>query len=172
MVTSYEEENWHVIFTMPKREKIVHQCLQRNSINSFLPLVKEIRRWSDRKKKIEVPCFPNYLFVKILSKERFKVFDVPGVVRFVGFNNRPSIVSQEEIDLIQKALSCSSVTVIDNARLQRGSRVMINSGPLRGIEGVLVETKGSKRLILEVKSINRSMIVDVFADNIELTPCC
>jgi hypothetical protein len=67
MVTSYEEESWHVVFTMPKREKIVDQYLQRNSINSFLPLVKEVRRWSDRMKKIEVLCFPNYFCKKFVQ---------------------------------------------------------------------------------------------------------
>lgn len=157
--------SWYVLFTMPNHEKIVCGNLHKKGIETFLPLRKEIRTWSDRKVKIEAPCFPNYIFVNIRKVDRYRVFEVPGIVRYLDSNQNPTTIREKEINIIRKLVVEENFEVTTDNFI-KGDAVMITSGPLQNLKGVLVDRKGTKRLLLEIESIKRNLLIDVAAYNL------
>ena len=86
---NYETPQWYVVYTLSKHEKKVEKLLERKNIESYLPKRTIIRQWSDRKRKVEAPLFPNYLFVHIHPREFWKVLSTNGVIRFVCTGRSP-----------------------------------------------------------------------------------
>jgi transcriptional antiterminator RfaH len=144
---------------MPQHEKKIYETLKKKAINAFLPLKKEMRFWSDRKKKIEVPLFPSYVFVNLNFKDRYKVFEVPGIIRYLDSNTLPTVVPDQEITLIKEALG--GAIEVSNSNFAKGDKVVITSGPLKNIIGVLINKNGSKKILLEISSLNKKIIVDL-----------
>lgn len=151
--------NWYVIHTFPQHEKKIHAALVQHKIENYLPLKSEIRQWSDRRKKLEVPLFPNYLFVKINLKERHRVVGIPGVLKFLSTGSKPSIILERDIDLIKK-LAMENIEVTDEY-INLNDIVMITSGPLKGVTGLLVYRKGNTRLLVEIDGIKKSVLVEI-----------
>ena len=118
-----------------------------------------MRQWSDRKKKVEVPLFPNYLFVRISSYDKWNVLAVEGVVRFLQFDGKSAILSEDDMDSIRKSLLANPE--VSNEKFERGDHVIIERGPLKGLEGVLVKNNGRKRLAIRIDTIDRSLLVNV-----------
>lgn len=132
----------------------------------FLPLNKVRKRWSDRVKEMESPLFPGYLFCRCDLQNRLPVLKIPGVIQIVGNNRQPTPVDEAEISAIQ----CLVKSGIPNQPwpfLEVGERVRIEAGPLRGHEGVLVELRGNRRLILSVTLLQRSIAVEMDAASVQ-----
>lgn len=140
---------WFVIYVKPRTEKKVVQELEKLGITVFCPMITEVRQWSDRKKKVEVPLINSYVFVQLKEKERASVFQVPGVVRYLFWLKKPAIVRNEEIRILKEWLSGVGVNAqVEN--LKPGDRMKIKSGPFEGKEGVVQElTKNRVQLILQ-----------------------
>ena len=96
---------WFVIYTKSRNEKKVAELLQKNGVETFCPLVKLKKNWSDRKKIVETPLFNSYVFVNLSEKDRNVVFNVPGVIRFVFWLNKPAVVRNCEIESLKAMLS-------------------------------------------------------------------
>ncbi|WP_020531609.1 UpxY family transcription antiterminator [Flexithrix dorotheae] len=142
------DKQWYVIYTKPKNEKKVNQRLVDKNIQTFLPLQKTLRQWSDRKKKVEIPVFSSYLFVRIDIKHKYDVLETNGVVRFVNYLGKPAIVREHEIEAIRFLLN--NYTEIKAESLAIGSRLEIKAGTLKGNTGIVVKHKnGSVSLALE-----------------------
>lgn len=141
-------ENWQVICVKPRFEKKTAERLENKGIPVYCPTVTNIRQWSDRKKKVQVPLFSKYLFVQLPEKERKRVFEVPGVIRYLYWLKKPAIVRNEEIQLIKKWLSKEGASAeIEN--LSRGDHLRIESGPFKGQRGITEHIGGNKiQLIL------------------------
>lgn len=148
---------WYVVYTYPSFEKKVQHVLLRRNILCFLPLQKVLRQWSDRKKIMEVPLFPNYIFVHVMSRERFEVLDVPGVSRYVTYNGMPATISEQEIMKIKKLMADPGVTV---EQYLEGDMVKIMDGPFEGLTGVVFERKGKSRFGVKIEAINQSLSVE------------
>jgi transcription elongation factor/antiterminator RfaH len=155
-----DDLSWYVVYTYPKQEKRIFSDLIKQSINAFLPFQKVVRQWSDRKKKLTVPLFPNYVFVQVPEKERFKVFSVPGVTRFISFEGKPAIVSNDEINIIKQLVN-HNISFENEVSLTSGDRVKVVHGPLAGLQGILVDRKGGKRFGIHFDSISQSISVDI-----------
>jgi transcription termination/antitermination protein NusG len=151
--------NWHVLFTLPNHENVVSLRLKKNGLDSFYPTKKEVRQWSDRKKAIIAPLLPNYVFVNTPSKERYKALEVPGVIRYLDSNRDPTIVPQHEIDLLMRMTGGNCE--LTSETFKRGDVLVISSGPLNNLEGVCIDSKGTKRLLVEIHSIRRSFLIDI-----------
>jgi transcription antitermination factor NusG len=128
----------------------------------FLPLCGCRKRWSDRIKEAQTPLFPGYLFCRFDPQNRLPILKTPGVIQVVGYNRQPIPVDEDEIKSIQ-TLVTSGISNQPWPFLQVGEKVQIESGPLRGLEGVLVEIKGNRRLILSVSLLQRSVAVEMDA---------
>lgn len=154
-----QHTNWYLLYTCTNFEKKLSNLLQELKIETFLPLQKEIRIWSDRKKMLEVPLFPNYLFVKTQESKLPSIYGMPGVVRFVTFGSKPLVVREEEINLINNLIVSEQVIYKNN--FFKGDRVKVVKGPLCGWEGVLFEEKGKSRFGIKLDSIEQSISIDI-----------
>jgi len=155
-----ESESWYGVQTRPRHEKIVAQRLTERGVTSFLPLVTEIHRWSDRKKAVQVPLFGCYVFAKFMPSrlDRLRVLCLDGVFGLVGAKGEGTPIPDEQIDavrsVVEKQLPWSS-----HPFLKIGQRVRIRSGVLDGLEGILVSRNGDRSLVVSVDAIQRSLAV-------------
>lgn len=162
------ENNWYVIYTRSRFEKKVKLKLDEKSIETYLPMWKEISQWSDRKKLVEVPIFKGYLFVKInLHTEQIKVLDTPGVVNFIYFNGRISKLSPRDYKLIKLLSEDEEVEHIKKVKdFVMGERVQITKGALKGVEGFV--NKISKKVIqIYFESIKQSIFIQIKPEYLE-----
>ena len=138
---------WHVIYTRPKAENKVAETLRKINFEVYCPMITEVRQWSDRKKKITVPLFRSYIFIRVLEKERHRVFDVPGVVRYLYWLGKPALVRDSEIETIKDWMSGGKVEDVMIENLLPGDRVVIKSGALKDREAIIKKV-GPKRIRL------------------------
>ena len=131
--------NWYVIYTKPKWEKKVAEQLAEAGIDCYCPLITQIRQWSDRKKKVEVPLFNSYVFVQLDESERNSVFQSAGVVRYLFWLGKPAIVRHEEIEVIKKWLNTSDAADIMVDRYKIGDAIQLESGPFSAQKAIVQE---------------------------------
>jgi transcription antitermination factor NusG len=165
--TAYVEPSWYAAYTRTNHEKRVAEQLEVRAVEYFLPFYKSIRRWKDRRVQLELPLFPGYVFVRLPLRDRLQVLEVPSVVRLVGFNGHPLALPEREIEALRESLA-QQLKAIPHPYLTVGRRVRIKSGPLSGLEGVLVRKKGSFQVILSIDLIMRSVIAQVELSDLEL----
>jgi transcription antitermination factor NusG len=153
-------ETWYGLHTQSRHEKIVVQRLQERGVTTFLPLVTEVRRWSDRKKSVELPLFSCYVFAKFQPNraERLRVLRVDGVFGLVGGKGEGVPIPDEQIDAVRSLVE-AQVPWSSHPFLKIGQRVRIRSGALNGVEGVLVQRNGDRTLVISVDAIQRSLAV-------------
>jgi transcription antitermination factor NusG len=116
---------WHVIYTKPRAEKKVEERLNDFGIKAYCPVKQEIKQWSDRKKKILVPVLPSMVLVKIDEKQRNKVFDIPGVVRYMFWLKKHAVVKEEEVDSLKTLLTQNNIVSQDTITLKVGEKVNV-----------------------------------------------
>lgn len=157
-------KHWHALHTRSRHEKTAARLLAQRGVERFLPLMRVLSRWADRKKWVEKPLFPGYLFVHINEVQIPTVRGTPGVVRLLGPEpNRPSVVADAELDNIRR-LMASQVRVDPCPYLEPGQLVRITSGPLRGVEGTLIRKSRRCLLVISVDLLGRSVMAEVSAD--------
>jgi transcription antitermination factor NusG len=140
--------------------------LQERRISCFLPVYRSLRRWKDRRKELELVLFPGYVFVHLDLRDRLRVLQLPGVVRFVSFNGHPAPLPDAEIEILSKGLA-SGIRAEPHPYLKVGNRVRVRSGPLAGAEGILARRKDKFRVVLSIDLIMRSVAVEVDEADIE-----
>jgi len=151
---------WFALQVRTRQEASVAQQLNGQGYERFLPLYKLRKRWSDRIKEVNAPLFPGYLFCRFNPQDRLPILKTPGVIQIVGFNNGPTAVDEAEIRSIQ-TLVTAGVPHQPWPFLAAGDRVRIESGPLLGLEGILIDVKRSHRLVLSVTLLQRSVAVEI-----------
>jgi transcriptional antiterminator RfaH len=139
--------NWFVIYTKSRQEKKVALELEKMGITVYCPMINQIRQWSDRKKKVEVPLISSYVFVQLKERDREAVFEVPGIVRYVYWLEKPAIVRDEEIAVMKAWLSAQTVEAKVEG-LRRGDRMKVSSGVFEGKEGFVEEISKNRVLLL------------------------
>jgi len=162
------EENWYALHCRPRHEKIVTQSLIERGVETFLPTVTEIHRWSDRKKSVQLPLFSCYVFAKFAPNrtDRLRVLRVGGVLALVGNHGEGAPIPDEQIDAV-RALVEGDVPWSPYPFLKIGQRVRIRGGALEGLEGILVSRNGNHTLVISVDAIQRSLAVRVEGYEIE-----
>lgn len=142
--------NWYVVYTKPKWEKKIAVQLQNNGIECYCPVIVQMRQWSDRKKKVEVPLFNSYVFVRLNENDRNAVFDNVGVVRYLFWLGKPAIVRDDEINIIKKWLNSSHNIDVEVASYHIGDSIALESGPFSTQKATIKEiTKTHYVLVLE-----------------------
>ena len=129
-----------------------------------MPLRKELRIWSDRKKWIDMPVINSYIFVHIPKTELTRVFESKGVVAYVSNNKKPIIIPSNEIEAMRKAVSSNLTFNVEASTVQKGQTIIITSGPLKGISGEVVEMQGAKKFYLRISHINYMLVIDLNDD--------
>jgi transcription antitermination factor NusG len=158
-----QQRPWFAIQVRTSTEKSVAALLQHAGYESYVPLDKSRRRWSDRIKQVEVALFPGYLFCRLDLQNRLPILQTPGVIHIVGIGKTPMPVDEAEIAAIQRVLK-NGVSAQPWPFLQIGQRVQIRYGPLCGLTGIIVDLKSEVRLVLSVTLLRRSVAVEVDRD--------
>lgn len=163
-----QTENWYALHTRPRHEKVVTQRLAERGVTTFLPVITEVRRWSDRKKSVELPLFSCYVFARFVPQraERLQVLRVDGVLGLVGARGEGASIPESEISAV-RALMEHSLPWSEHPFLEIGQRVRIRSGALDGMEGILVGRSGERSLVISVNAIQRSLSVKVEGYEVE-----
>jgi transcription antitermination factor NusG len=151
---------WYALQVWSRKESSVYSHLQGLGFECLLPTYKCKRQWSDRVKELEQPLFPGYLFSRFDFQNRCQLVMAPGVIQVVGNGKTPLAVDEAEIERLQIAVAS------DMARqpwpyIEVGEKVRVNYGSLRGLEGILINFKGSHRVVLSVSLLQRSVAVEV-----------
>jgi transcription elongation factor/antiterminator RfaH len=152
---------WYAVYTRPHHEKKVHQQLQSQQIECYLPIQTTLRQWSDRKKKVAIPLFSCYVFVYVNKRQYYNVVNTPGIVRYVSFEGKAAPIPEKQIQLIKNILDEGNLIDVCDLHLKSGEKVRIMSGPLTGIEGDLIEFSGKKRVLIDIHEISKNLIVNI-----------
>ncbi len=166
MPANFCEPQWYAAYTRAKHEKSVAEQFTRRSVEHFLPLYESVRRWKDRRVRLELPLFHGYVFVRLALRDRLQVLQVPGVAHLVGFSGRPAALPQAEMDALRTSLA-SGIRVEPHPYLTAGRRVRIKAGPLAGMEGILLRRKSGLRIVLSIDMIRRAVAVEMESSEIE-----
>lgn len=158
---------WYALYVVVRHEKKVQSALLRKNIQNYLPLKESLNWWKDRRKKVSLPLFPGYLFVHISMAERFSVLNTAGVVRLVATGDTPTPVSVDQIDAIKRLIE-NGIPFEEEIYSGIGKSVTVRRGPLRGIEGRILEVRGTCRLILSIDIIQRSVAAEVNLSDVEM----
>lgn len=153
---------WLAAYTCAHHEKQVARQLKDRRIECFLPLYRAVHRWKDRRKELDIPLFPGYVFVQLPADDRVRVLQIPGVVRFVSFGGRPAPVDNADIESLRNGI-VDGVRAQPHPYLKIGRRVRVKHGPLAGTEGILVRKKDKLRVVISVDLIMRSVAVEIEA---------
>jgi transcription antitermination factor NusG len=163
------ESQWFAVWTRSRQEKSAAAMLATLGIPHFLPLKPEIHQWSDRKQTVTVPLFSGYLFVRmdVARDSRLRVLNTSGIVGLVGNQSGPVPIPDQQIDdirtVLEARLECAVLPL-----LNEGDRVRVFRGALAGVEGRLVRSNSSSRLLISIEMIRKSLLVNVSRDDVEL----
>jgi transcription antitermination factor NusG len=169
LAISPEVSNWYAVHTMARHEKRVAAQFEEKRVCTFLPLLRQTHKWSDRRVKVEVPMFSCYAFVRIVHtiEERLNVLRTPGVLGFVGSERQGTPIPDEQIESLQTAIS-ENIPCFPHDFISAGRRMRIRGGSLDGVEGILVRQGGDQSLVLSVELLHRSVAIRVEGYDIEL----
>jgi transcription antitermination factor NusG len=158
---------WYALYTRSRFEKKMLGELTDRRIEVFLPMREVLSRWKDRKKRIWVPLFPGYIFVNQVDtpENRYRILNIPGAVRFVGFEGHANPVPEEQIVSVRRFLE-ASIAIDPYPYVQVGSRVEVIAGPLKGIRGILAEKRGRFRFVIQVDLIRQAVAVEIDASDV------
>ena len=152
-------DGWFVVWTESRAEKKVESRIAALGLEPWLPTVTERRRWSDRWREVETPLFPGYLFARPAA-EWHVVLRTPGVLTVVKSGGRPARLSDGFIQQLREAITRGGDAVKPipaMARFEPGDEVIVQDGPLRGIQGIVREVRGARQLIIWVSAIARGV---------------
>lgn len=161
------KEQWYALYTKSRAEKKVANELNKLGITNYLPIKKELRQWSDRKKWVEVPVISSYIFINIPAERYNDVFQVNGIVAYVSYKGTAVNIPDHEIEAMRKTIENKISFEVENTTLKKGQEVTLTSGPLKGIKGIVENIQGSKKLYLNITNIGYSMVINLDEATIE-----
>jgi transcription termination/antitermination protein NusG len=159
-------EQWFAVWTRSRHEQVVRTQLDDRAIAAFLPTMVRWSRWKDRKKRIDVPLFPGYVFARFNAASRLDVLKCSGVVSIVSFNGEPAAVPDHEIEGIRLLLE-STLPFDPCPTIKTGAMVEVAHGPLKGVVGRLTRKGSQSRLVLSVDLIGKGVSVQVDAADVK-----
>ena len=158
--------HWYAVSTRSRHEKVAAEELWLRKVECFLPLHERISKWKDRRKTVQFPLFPGYLFVRAsIARQRLDILKVPAVVRIIGFQGGAEPIPDEQIQAVKK-LVFHRLELDPHPYLAAGDRVRITRGPLRGLEGVLLEKKNRFTFVLSIDLIQQSVACEIDAADV------
>jgi transcription antitermination factor NusG len=164
-----EDPKWYAVHTKARHEKRIAEQFEEKGVCTFLPLLRQTRKWSDRRAQVEVPLFSCYAFVRTVQtpEERLKVLRTPGVLGFVGCERQGTPIPEEQIESLRIAIS-ENIPCFPHPFINVGRRVRIRGGSLDGVEGILARRGTDRSLVVSVELLHRSVAIRVEGYDIEL----
>ncbi|SFM58874.1 Transcription antitermination factor NusG [Chitinophaga sp. YR627] len=165
-ITQQRDSKWYVLYTYPLFEKKIGRQLALIDIIHYLPVRTEVRKWSDRLKRTEVPLFPNYIFVKTNLLNKTPILSIPGVVRFVSIEGKAIPVSEDDINKIRQ-IEASRQDVEIESVYNTGDKIRILNGVFSGLEGELYKRSNRLRVLIKLPVIAQAVSVEISNCDIE-----
>src|SRR5476649_694869 len=158
---------WYPVYTHPRAEKKACQALINKGVEAYLPLHKQLKQWSDRKKWVEEPFIKSYLFVRIKEQQQSEVLMTKGIARFIYFSGKIASMPDRQIAELKLLMASPFELEITEENLQPGEKIMIKAGPLKGLTGEIISYRSQKKLALRLENMCYSIIVHVAASLID-----
>lgn len=157
-------KRWYACYTRARHEKQVDRLLKERGIESYLPLIPRMRQWKDRKKRVDWPLFPSYVFGRFMLSELHHVLGTPGVVTVVRSNGQPVSIADDELENVRRfarAMANQDVPLEVRPYLTEGQRVRITEGPFEGVQGIVIERRNKRRVLIGLSAIGQGLEIDV-----------
>jgi len=164
-----EELKWYVMYTASRSEKKVADRLKEKGVEVYLPIVEELRQWSDRKKKVQKALFNGYLFVKTRRNELWDCLQVPGAVKFVHFAGTHATVRDEVLDTIKRIVETGVAVESDGSEIGPGEKVKVIGGPLQNMTGEVIEKGNKDYFMIRIPGIQQNMLISLPRKFLEVT---
>lgn len=161
-----ERPLWYAVYTYARHEKRVAEGLTSKAVENYLPLYRSIHQWKNGRHTVHMPLFPGYVFVRISLRDCLNVLRVRGVVDLVGFNGKPVALADDEVTNLVRALESGRLAE-PRPFISRGRNVRITAGPLAGLKGIVVRTRGRVHVVLSLDLIRRSVQVEIHSMEVE-----
>ncbi|RZA02806.1 MAG: UpxY family transcription antiterminator [Sphingobacteriaceae bacterium] len=152
---------WYPVYTHARAEKKAYEALVKKGIETYLPLNRQLKQWSDRKKWVEEPLIKSYLFVNITDQEQMEVLTTKGVARFIYFSGKITPMPSSQIYDLKLLLASAYELEVTEENLQPGEKIIIKAGPLKGMQGEIVSHRSQKQLLLRLDNMGVSILVQV-----------
>ena len=163
-------KQWYAVYTVVRHEKTIDSLLSGKNVETFLPLREVVSQWKDRKKRVQLPLFPGYIFVRLSTKgspDILNVLNTKGVIRILSANGSLQPVPDEEINSIKSLLE-TKIEFDTYPHYVSGSNVVVINGPLQGITGKIIERNRNNRLFISIDIIKSSVSVEIDPADVEL----
>lgn len=158
--------SWYAAYTSPRHEKLVSKYLHVHGIECFLPLYASVHKWKNRtSRRVELPLFPSYLFVRLSRDEFGRTLGAPGLLSLVGKAGRPALIRAEEIEMVR--LTTAHCNAEPHPFMTIGQKVRVRRGPLSGLEGILIEKRSTYRIVLSMDLIMQAMSIEIDVSDVE-----
>jgi len=156
-------KTWYAVTTRSRNEKTAFHLLEEAGIEAYLPLVKTLKQWSDRKKWVHEPLFKSYLFVHISNEQHYKVLNAQGIIKYVSFEGRAVAVPPQQIAAIMHYLDYSAGFPYDNDidSFTIGKEVEVTIGPMKGLRGKLIQKAGKHKVKVEIDVVAQSVYLSL-----------
>ena len=160
---------WFAVYVKYQHEKKICEKLNQTGIEAYVPFKKELRQWSDRKKLIEIPLIPNYVFVRISPKEHYTVLVCEGALSYVSFEGKAAVIPDYQIDDMKSFLKLTpEFTEVTTSPISKGDFVRVSCGPLKNSHGEIVEIRGRKKLLLRMGTLGCNIYTELGQNKVEI----
>lgn len=159
--SSLKEERWYAVYTKPRAEKQVYKRLVENGVETFLPLLKTMRQWSDRRKIVEKPLLSSYIFVRTQPKYFPVVYKTVGVVRIITFEGKAVAIPDYQINNLKLIINSDADVEVTSDKFEKGDIVEVTTGPMKGLIGELIKLGTRKKVIIRLDKIDQNIIVTI-----------
>ena len=165
---SSEPPGWYAVYTRSHFEKNVATALTEQGIENYLPVFSEVHEWKDRRRVVDVPVFPSYLFVRFADAPaaRLRILRTNGVVRVLGLDMMAESVPDEQVEAIRRMLA-SSQRCYRQPAFREGVRVRVRRGPLQDLEGSLIRIKNQARLVVSINLLSQAIAMEIDVRDVE-----
>jgi transcription antitermination factor NusG len=160
-LVTQSKAKWYAVYTSPRAEKKVNTRLTEAGIETYLPIQRTYRQWSDRKKLVEKPLISSYLFVKVVPLDFQKVFRTSGVVKFISFEGKPVPIPENQINNLRLLVNSDAKIQVTTEQFEKGDLVSVVAGSCIGLKGELIKCHGKKRFIVRIDCLDHNLIVEI-----------
>jgi transcription antitermination factor NusG len=153
--------HWYAAYTHSRAEKKVARELEKKGIDHYLPLIKTLKQWTDRKKKVEEPLIRSYIFVHIAEKDYRHTIHTPGIMTIIRFSGKPVPIPDWQIENLKILLGTSIPINVENHEFVAGEEVVISHGTLKGLRGVIQHIKGEHKMVISIHALKYHLVVSI-----------
>lgn len=151
--------HWYALYTKARAEKMVLGRLVGEGYEAYLPIMRTLRVWSDRKKMVEVPLINSYIFVRTSGDQLYNIIKIDGVTRYISFEGKPAVIPDYQIDNLRLIVNSDAKVDITGERISPGDPVEVTHGTLAGLKGELIKRESGNRVVVRIDRLDLNLVV-------------